>query len=256
MPAESWGWRITKDELRSWILEDTERWLVLSKPGNVVCHPSKYGPWSSLIGACREYLGLERLHMPFRLDRETSGVILFAKDAKTGSLLQRAVTKRNVRKIYHTLLVGERNEYFEIEGAIGKHPDSPVLMRRGVVEGGSPARTLFRPLAHGGGCTLVEVEPLTGRMHQIRAHASHAGYPILGDKIYGPDDRLYIRFLAEGMTPALERELGFRRQALHCTSVEFRTLGLRFQAPLAQDMSDFIRNEMNFDPDSLIQTVH
>jgi len=99
MPCREWGWEITPEELRGWILYEDERLLVVNKPGLVVCHPSKHGPWSSLIGACREYLSLERLHMPSRLDRETSGVVVFARDAEAGSLLQRAMQNRKVHKV-------------------------------------------------------------------------------------------------------------------------------------------------------------
>ena len=75
MPATDWGWLITLAELRGWILEETGDLIVLNKPPHVVCHRSRYGPWSSVIGACREYLGDDVLHMPFRLGRETSSLL-------------------------------------------------------------------------------------------------------------------------------------------------------------------------------------
>ncbi len=250
MPAEEWGWRITPEELRSWTLEENDRWLVLSKPAMVVCHPSKRGPWSSLIGACREYLGLDRLHMPFRLDRETSGVVIFVKERETAGLMQNAVTHRRVSKVYHAVLVGEVRDPFIADGPIGPHPDSPVHTRRAVVEGGSAARTWFRPIEAANGFTWVEVRPETGRMHQIRVHACHAGYPLLGDKIYGPGDTLYLRFIAGGMTADLRAVLGFERQALHCTEARFDPSaawpeGLGFHAPLAADMAEFLKTRMN-----------
>ena len=71
---------IDLEELRTWILFEDNDLLVVNKPGDVVCHPSKNGPWSSLVGACREYTGLETLHMPSRLDRETSGVVVLVKN--------------------------------------------------------------------------------------------------------------------------------------------------------------------------------
>src|SRR5690242_5498089 len=119
MPATEWGWLIAPEELRSWILEETADLLVLNKPAHAVCHPSRYGPWSSLIGACREYLGDAVLRMPFRLDRETSGVLLFARDHETGSRLQRAVQARRFRKTYHAILTGELRERAVVTGAIG-----------------------------------------------------------------------------------------------------------------------------------------
>ena len=70
MPATDWGWLITPEELQGWILEQSPDLLILNKPPHVVVHRSRFGPWSSLVGACREYLGDDVLRMPFRLDRQ------------------------------------------------------------------------------------------------------------------------------------------------------------------------------------------
>src|SRR5258708_39034869 len=104
MPATDRGWMITPEELQSWIIHDTADLLVVNKPALVVCHPSKQGPWSSLIGACRDYLGLERLHMPSRLDRATSGVAVFATNRATASRLQKAPQHPRTRKDYWAIL--------------------------------------------------------------------------------------------------------------------------------------------------------
>lgn len=257
MPAQPWGWLITPDELREWTLEHTPRLLAINKPGAVVCHPSKRGPWSSLVGACREWTGCERLHMPFRLDRETSGIVLFAKDRETAGRMQRAVEGRRVRKIYHAILQGEISAPVEVDAPLGAHPASVLSMRQAVVEGGRPALTHFQPLAAAAGYTLVEVRPATGRMHQIRVHAAHIGHPVAGDKIYGPDERYYLEFIQTGMTPLLREALGFERQALHCSTVSFRETdawpeGLQFHAPLAPDMLQFLRDEMSIPTAALL----
>ena len=107
MPAEDWGWRITPDELRAWIVEECDGVVILNKPAGVVCHPSKKGPWSSLAGAYREYFGVEKVHMPFRLDRETSGVMIVTGVEECGRRLQRAVQKGAYRKTYLAVLMGE-----------------------------------------------------------------------------------------------------------------------------------------------------
>lgn len=249
MPAAAWGWEITAEELSAWILDRTPEWLVVNKPGYVVCHPSKHGPWSSLIGACRQYLGVARLHMPFRLDRETSGVVVLATDPKIGKRMQQAVQNRRVRKRYLAILHGELRKPFEAEGPIGQHPDSQIAMRRAVTTGGQDARTRFIPLAQGGGYTLVRVEPATGRLHQIRVHAAHIGHAVAGDKVYGPDEALYLEFVKRGFTERLSAELPFRRQALHCFEATFLPgrlwpEGLCFRAPVADDMVRFCREAM------------
>lgn len=229
MPRTDWGWLITPDELRSWILFEDGELLVVNKPGLVVCHPSKQGPWSSLIGACREYAGLERLHMPSRLDRETSGVVVLAKTAELGSRLQRAIQARRVTKVYHAILCGQFTEPVVVDQPLGKDPASAVIVKQTVVEGGSPAQTEFKPLGWGGGYTLAEVRPKTGRLHQIRAHAAWMGHAVAGDKIYGVDESLFLEFIEKGWTERLAQTLPLDRQALHATEWSFADLS--FTAP-------------------------
>jgi len=241
MPPAAWGWEITPAELESWILEHTPQWLVLNKPPYVVCHPSKRGPWSSLAGACREYLGLQRVHMPFRLDRETSGVVVIAKDPATASQMQRAVQQRRVRKIYLAILTGELGEAVTVDAPIGRLGATRVAIRQGVIEGGQRAVTRFIPLHSEGGYTLARVEPETGRLHQIRVHAAHIGHAIAGDKIYGPDESLFLEFLESGFSPRLASALPLPRHALHCAEVHFDPAawcpsGLHFHAPLFPDL--------------------
>lgn len=237
MPRTDWGWLITPQELPRWILLEDTRLLVVNKPAHVVCHPSKHGPWSSLVGACREYLGCERLHMPSRLDRETSGVVVLARDAAVASLLQRGIAAGLVRKTYLAILTGELKQAARVEQRVGKHPDSTVLVRRGVSATGREAVTEFEPLCAAGGFTLARVKPLNGRMHQIRVHAQWLGHSVAGDKIYGPDERLFLEFRAEGWTQRHRDLLGIERHALHAHVWEFDdpSMPLRFTAPLPED---------------------
>lgn len=233
MPRTSWGWEITPGELRGWILHLDEELLVVNKPAHVLCHPSKHGPWSSLVGACREFLGAGRLHMPSRLDRETSGVVLFARNTKLGSQLQRAVHHRQVRKVYHAILCGELRASVAVDQPIGKDANSSVVMRRAVLPGGQAAQTMFEPLGCGGGFTLVRITPLSGRLHQIRVHAHWLGYPVAGDKIYGPDERLFLEFIESGWNDRHAALLPFERQALHAS--EWISAPYHFTAPLPEE---------------------
>lgn len=238
MPGREWGWEITPEELRDWILYEDERLLVVNKPGLVVCHPSKHGPWSSLIGAAREYLGEERLHMPSRLDRETSGVVVFARNAVLGSELQRAIQRREIAKTYHALLYGELTEAVTVDQVIGAHPASAVNIRRAVGVEGQAAVTHFEPLRWGGGFTLAQVRPETGRLHQIRVHAQWMGHAVVGDKIYGPDERWFLKFLETGWVEEMRAELVLERQALHASEWECARLGLKFTAPLPEEWKE------------------
>jgi 23S rRNA pseudouridine1911/1915/1917 synthase len=242
VPATATGWEITPDELRSWIIEETPDWLVVNKPGCVVCHPSKTGPRSSLIGAAREYLGCDRLHMPFRLDRETSGVVLFVRDAALASTLQRAVEKRRVQKTYHAILTACLDATITVDAPLARSSTSRIWLKQSVVTPpqGQSAITRFVPLASNGEYTWARVEPRTGRLHQIRVHAAYLGHAIAGDKLYGPDESLFVEFIDHGFTGRVAENLPLSRQALHATEVRFDLdSALVFRAPLPADLLRF-----------------
>ena len=232
---------ITPPELASWLIYEDGRILALNKPGDVVCHPSKHGPWSSLVGAAREHFGLERAHLVFRLDRETSGVVVLAKEARMASVLQTAMQEGRVGKSYLAILAGVLGAPITVDQPLGVDTASPVFMKSAVRADGQPSVTRFEPLSICGGFTLARVVTETGRKHQIRAHAQWLGHSVVGDKIYGPDARLYIEFVDGGWTPALARQLLLPRQALHCARIDLRKAGqpFVFEAPLPPDMADF-----------------
>ncbi|HEY1848284.1 MAG TPA: RNA pseudouridine synthase [Opitutaceae bacterium] len=235
---------IAPGELASWVVHEDDRLLVVDKPGDVVCHPSKHGPWSSLVGACRERLGLATIHLVFRLDRETSGIVVLAKDPGMASRLQRAMQERKVGKRYLAVLTGALAGPVRVDQPLGDDTASPVFIKSAVCADGQPSVTLFEPLAAAGGFTFAAVTTETGRKHQIRAHAQWLGHPLVGDKIYGPDARLYLDFIRDGWNPKLEAALLLPRQALHCSLVDLRPAGLEavFAAPLPADMAGFCRS--------------
>ncbi|MDE3084982.1 MAG: RNA pseudouridine synthase [Verrucomicrobiota bacterium] len=232
---------ISSEELRAWVIFQDERLLVINKPGDVVCHPSKAGPWSSLVGAVREEFKLAAAHLIFRLDRETSGVVVFAKDAATASRLQKSVQKRRVKKIYLAVLTGELREAVTVDQPLGDDTAGPVFVKSAVRADGQPAVTRFEPLASANGFTLARAIPETGRKHQIRVHARWLGNSVVGDKIYGGDERLFLEFIKTGWTPALAEKLLLPRQALHCAEIDLNSAGepFVFRAPLPADFQKF-----------------
>jgi len=255
--------QIRPEELQGWIVHEDARLLVINKPGDVVCHPSKAGPWSSLVGAAREYTALPTMHLVFRLDRETSGVVVLAKDAAMASRLQTAMMDRRAGKVYTAILTGELRGTVRVDQPLGDDVASPVFIKSAVDPAGKPAVTHFEPVAWSGtgvppvglsasknehghdaratGFTLAKVVTETGRKHQIRVHAHWLGHSLVGDKIYGPDDRLYLDFIDHGWTPALADKLLLPRQALHCAEIDLRAAGVDtvFHAPLAPDLREF-----------------
>ena len=232
---------ITPEELKGWLLHEDEQVLVFDKPADLVCHPSKAGPWSSLAGAVREYSGLAAAHLAFRLDRETSGVVVFAKNPEVAARLQGALRLRRVRKAYLAILTGELEAPVTVDQPLGDDESSPVLAKSAVRPDGQTAVTNFTPLSRGGGFTLARVVTETGRKHQIRAHAQWLGRCLVGDKIYGPDARLFLDFIDRGWTPGLAERLLLPRQALHCMEIDMRQAGLDqvFSAPFPPDLRAF-----------------
>ena len=126
-------------------------------------------------------------------------------------------------------------------------------MKSAVCADGQPSATRFEPLARGDGFTLARVTTETGRKHQIRAHAQWLGHAIVGDKIYGPDARLYLDFIDRGWTERLQEKLLLPRQALHCSEIELRTPGFPavFYAPMPPDMTGFCARHRLVVPEAL-----
>ncbi len=245
---------VNPTDLPGWVLLSDERLLVMDKPGWLVVHPSKNGPWSSLAGAIREGLGLETIRFIYRLDRETSGVIVLGKDEATGSRLQKAMGKRLIGKAYVALLEGELTAPLVVEQWLGPDPSANVTVKQRVVlpetAGGQAAKTIFHPLVARNGATLVGVELLTGRKHQIRAHAEFIGHRVLGDKLYGPDPTLYLEFAQKGWTERHSQLLALTRQALHCAAIDLRPARMDYllRAPWPADLARYAEREMKLPP--------
>lgn len=246
---------ISRAELPGWVVEEDADFLVFNKPGWVVCHPSKNGPWSSLIGAAKAWKNVETLHLVSRLDRETSGVLLVAKNRAAASKSQTAMERRWVSKTYLTILRGGLPEPVQVDEPIGRDTASPVVVRQTVSRGPDArgAVSFFEPLHVKNGYTLARVTPHTGRMHQIRVHALWLGHPVAGDKLYGPDQLLYLEFVEKGWGVRHEAMLELPRQALHAARLEFKSPHFQrtFCAPLAEDMRRFCLEKMQMTPEEL-----
>lgn len=237
-------------ELPGWVILDDDRLLVLDKPGWLVVHPSKNGPWSSLAGAVREVFKPDAIRFIQRLDRETSGVIILAKTEAMGGRLGKAVLQRKIGKLYVALLEGELTGPVTVDQPLGPDPTANVSVKSRVVpagsEGAQEALTIFHPLVVRGGFTLAGIELLTGRKHQIRAHAEWLQHRVVGDKLYGPDPGLYLEFATQGWTARHSARLPLTRQALHCAAVDLRATGLDYllRAPWPKDLARFAEREM------------
>lgn len=217
--------------------------LGVCKPGNLPVHPAgRY--FNNTLLRILEHEHNRPLYPAHRLDRETSGVILFAKNVSVASQIQKNFSQ--VQKSYIAIVHGKPAEKrFAVNAQIGFDPASAIKKKRIVLpESGETAVTYFMVLFSFGDYTLVRAQPQTGRLHQIRVHLLHAGYPIVGDKMYGRDEGAYLRFIASGETPELLATLQFHRSALHSRSIRFYHPVLKkdcvIKAPVPDDFKEFI----------------
>ena len=245
------------------IIDETGDWIVVDKPAPLQVHPSRPDGGPTLWHGLRELLRYELengagLSIINRLDRDTSGVVLVAKHKEAARMLHKAMMRREVQKEYRAIVWG----WPEADNFV---VDQPVL-RRGKVEScliynlqcvhpkGAPAETRFRVLkrfrrhtSNGSLFSLVAATPLTGRMHQIRVHLAHAGFPVVGDRLYGPAPDWYLHQIQYGWTKESAEALILPRHALHSCLLSVVIVGktIEWRSPLPADMDAFLAGNIS-----------
>jgi 23S rRNA pseudouridine1911/1915/1917 synthase len=206
--------------------------IVINKPQGLVIHPGaghrEHTLVNALLNHCTTLSGIggkERPGIVHRLDKETSGCLVVAKNDATHRDLSKQFAERTVEKIYLALVAGKlRKPAGIMEGKIGRHPVHRKRMSATTLRGRA-ARTEYRVVRSSERASLVECQLHSGRTHQIRVHLHHLGHPVLGDKVYAP------RFAKD-----------FPRQMLHAWKLGFRHPRTEewksFEAPLPDDFND------------------
>jgi 23S rRNA pseudouridine1911/1915/1917 synthase len=258
------------------IIHDDANLLVVNKPAGLVCHPTKGDEFSSLISRARLYLkgcssrrepahslipgknqneltfaaacSMPQPHLVNRLDRETSGVVIVAKNPEIAGELGKIWENHAVQKKYLAIVHGHvRDDRGLIDAPLGKDEHSAVAVKDCVRSDGVPSQTEFwverrffvgvqasaclsdtlkRELQPPSSIlhlpfSLLRLAPLTGRKHQIRIHLAHLGHPIVGDKLYGGDEDLYLALVENRLTPEQRARLILPHQALHACALRF-----------------------------------
>lgn len=212
-------------------LYEDDHFLIVNKPAGMDTHPnepSQTGTLANGIASHFQMNGLSRkIRHIHRLDRDTSGAVVFAKHALSHAVLDRLLEERKVKRTYTAVVQGEvKQKKGRIDHPIGKDRHHPS--RRRVSPGGQPAITHFKREGYTRkfDVSLLKLQLDTGRTHQIRVHVSHIGFPIAGDVLYGGNQNL------------------IRRQALHASEISvmhpFTGEEIDVSAPFPEDMRDLL----------------
>jgi 23S rRNA pseudouridine1911/1915/1917 synthase len=226
--------------------------IVINKPAGMVVHPAPGNPDATLVNALIAHCGASlsgiggelRPGIVHRLDKDTSGLIVAAKNDAAHRTLSAAFAAHDIERAYQAVVWGvPARAQGDIAGNIGRHPVDRKRMAI-VKRGGKPALTHYKVMRRfGRGASLVECRLATGRTHQIRVHLAALGHPVIGDPVYGRSTPARLAAL-EASSRAAVRD--FNRQALHAYLLGFshpRTgEKLRWEAKLPQDMMSLINS--------------
>ncbi|WP_028387636.1 23S rRNA pseudouridine(1911/1915/1917) synthase RluD [Legionella fairfieldensis] len=219
------------------IIYEDDHLLIINKPAGLVVHPGAGNRQHTLVNGLLHHAPdlhyLPRAGIIHRLDKDTTGLLVVAKTLTAHTQLIRQMQNREIQRRYLTLVQGHLISGGEIDTFYGRHPRNRLKMA--VCTQGRQAVTLYSIRKHYQDMTLLEVQLLTGRTHQIRVHMAYINHPVIGDPLYG--GRLRIPSLASDELKEILRQ--FRRQALHAWKLSFlhpeNNETLTFEAPLPDD---------------------
>jgi 23S rRNA pseudouridine1911/1915/1917 synthase len=238
------------------VVDESTDWIVVEKPAPLMVHPAS-GKFEepTLLSGLQQLLAYELangngLSILTRLDRETSGLVLVAKNRRAARHFSRQFQRREVEKEYLAVVHGWPGwEELQVDGPVlraGEVGESAIWLRQRVHPDGRDCLTGFRVERRfenaRGRFSLLRCFPQTGRMHQIRVHLEFADHPIVGDKIYGDDGRAYLERVAGGLSRDSVERLILPRHALHATwlSTEWEGNRIEWHSALPGDLARFV----------------
>ncbi|HEX9288098.1 MAG TPA: pseudouridine synthase [Anaeromyxobacteraceae bacterium] len=231
------------------VVHDDGALLVVDKPAGLPVHPTARYFAHTFTALAKARFPDRKIDPAHRIDRETSGLLACGGAPIHTTALKASFAGGKVRKTYLALAEGDaRDDAFEVDAPLALTLASMVRVRMHVHRDGMPSCTRFEVLARrrapdGAPIALLACFPETGRQHQIRAHLHHAGLPLVGDKIYGPDEAIFDRFTKREMSDADRARLRLARHALHAWRLELphptTREPTRLEAPLAPDLAAF-----------------
>jgi len=232
------------------IIFEDEDIIIINKPFGLVTHPGA-GNWNGTLANALLYYDpklskLDRAGIVHRLDKNTSGLMVIARNEKSQKYLVEQLQSHSVVREYSAIVYGHMISGGSINDPIGRDPKDRI--KQAVSSNGKDATTHYRVIDRFKSHTHVKVILETGRTHQIRVHLSHIGYPLLGDPMYGGR----VRFPKKASEILKESLLGFKRQALHSKKLTLNhpSTGklMSWKAPLPDDMVELLDILNEFDP--------
>ena len=209
-----------------------EEFVLFDKPSGVLIHPQTKKTPYSLIDELKYQFGMDA-NIAHRIDQETSGLVLCAKNKQSERELKMMFQERDMKKKYLAMVHGEFKDSISVELPLLRSRAQSALVRMVVKvdETGKASKTDFKPLEYFPDLdmTLVECSPHTGRQHQIRVHLFHVKHPIVGDPIYAQSEENIVNFLDRVLTPQDRiNNSGAKRLLLHASELEFSLYGKEY----------------------------
>ncbi len=247
-PPEVQDWQVVPQEIPLDVRYEDSDLIVVNKPAGMVVHPAVGNPDGTLVNAllhhCSDLQGIGGVLRPgivHRIDKDTSGLLVVAKNERAHQVLAQQFAEHSIERSYRAICFGApKTDEGTIEGNLGRHPND--RKRFAVVErGGKHAVTHYRVVTRYDTLAELQLKLETGRTHQIRVHLAHIGHPVVGDPVYARSRR--VSQLSD--KPLRDRLAGITRQLLHAASLGFvhPSSGQRmhFEAELAEDIESLLQ---------------